>query len=136
MLEKPPIGDPCNGCGLCCQIQVCGMGSFLLGLVDTYGERAPGPCPALVQDRDKLVCGVMRRPKDYVTSDKSVTALREAVSLLIGAGAGCDDDGGDHSAAADRAIAAVAQSYVRRVSIPALHRAAMIVHGSRLRGAS
>lgn len=134
MIEKPPIGAPCNGCGLCCQVHVCGMGSFLLGLVETYGDRAPGPCPALKQQGDKFVCGVVLRPKDYIASDKSVTALRDAVGLLIGTGAGCDDDGGEHSGAADRQIEELAQAHLRRHGIGAFDRAALMVHGPRLRG--
>ncbi|WP_319798269.1 hypothetical protein [Nitrobacter sp.] len=32
MLPKPEIGEPCNRCGLCCQITVCGTGSYAMGL--------------------------------------------------------------------------------------------------------
>lgn len=43
MLPKPAIGAPCNGCGLCCQVRVCSTGSYLLGLVDSLGQRVDRP---------------------------------------------------------------------------------------------
>ena len=92
-LEKPAIGDPCNGCGLCCQMQVCSTGSYVLGLVDNYGDRARGPCPALLPKGDGFTCGLVARPKDYVDSPRGVTVLRNAAMLLIGAGIGCDEAG-------------------------------------------
>lgn len=97
MIEKPPIGDPCNGCGLCCRAQVCGLGSFTLGLVKNYGERADGPCPAIVErDDGSITCGLVNRPKDYSPAARGSTHdLRAAAAMLIGAGIGCDEAGDD-----------------------------------------
>lgn len=89
--SKPEIGAHCNGCGVCCSAQVCIAGSYALHLVKVWGERAPGPCPALERDGDKLVCGVMMRPNDWLTVLRRPTALREAFGLLIGVGVGCDE---------------------------------------------
>jgi len=91
--EKPPIGAPCNGCGVCCRATVCSCGSLLLRLVSTPGERAPGPCPALLPDGDGWGCGLMLRPTDYLKSTRGPTVLRKAVAVLIASGTGCDDAG-------------------------------------------
>lgn len=90
-LSKPGIGAHCNGCGVCCCAQVCIAGSYVLRLVKVWGEHAPGPCPALERDGDKLVCGVMKRPNDWLTVLRGPTALRQAFGLLIGVGVGCDE---------------------------------------------
>ena len=44
-LDKPKVGQPCNGCGLCCQIQVCRNGAYILGLVDELGGNSTRPLP-------------------------------------------------------------------------------------------
>ena len=125
MLEKPPIGDPCNGCGLCCQIQVCSAGSFSMGLVDAYGDRAPGPCPALVSQPDgSFACGMVLRPKEYAPAGKGgAHDLRKAVQVLIGAGAGCDEAGDEPAAKADRKIAEIQQRYLARHGRDGINRA-------------
>lgn len=130
-LDKPPIGAPCNGCGLCCQVRVCGAGSYALGLVARYGERADGPCPALIADGERWSCGLVARPKDYIDSPRGVTVLREAVKILIGAGAGCDEAGDEPDATALPRLRRVAEDYVRRVGVETMRRAAAIIHDRR-----
>jgi hypothetical protein len=94
MLEKPPVGAQCNGCGLCCRAEVCSVGSFTMGLVGNYGERAPGPCPAMVDQPDGSVsCGMVARPREYSPSIGGAHELREAIKIMIGAGSGCDEPG-------------------------------------------
>lgn len=131
MLHKPPIGAPCNGCGLCCQAQVCGTGSFALGLVGKYGERAPGPCPALKNDGDKFVCGLVLRPKDFIESQRGVMPLREAVMLLIGAGAGCDEAGDEPDTTALPKLRKIQDDYLEKHGVAAFQRAAEIVLGGK-----
>ena len=125
-LKKPPIGEPCNACGLCCRIQVCAAGSFTLGLVKTYGERVKGPCPALVTEPDgRQVCGMVLRPKDYAPSGRGgAHDLREAIKLLIGAGAGCDEAGDPPEPDADAKLQALQQRYLDRVGERKLEAAA------------
>lgn len=66
-LDKPPIGAPCNGCGICCKIVVCMNGAFVQGLVNTFGDTVPGPCPALVKRVDgSHSCGIVMNPKKYL----------------------------------------------------------------------
>lgn len=92
MIERPEFGAPCNGCGYCCEHQVCAIGSFTQQLVDSYGERVPGPCPALVTEPDgSKTCGMVTRPRDYSPARAGAHELRAAIRLLIGANIGCDD---------------------------------------------
>jgi hypothetical protein len=116
MLPKSEIGAACNGCGLCCQTVVCSAGSFILGLVADFGDRADGPCPALVPDGPALVCGLMKRPSDYIGAHRGPTVLRGAVAVLIGAGAGCDEIGDEPEATARPKLKEVQAAYLRRYS--------------------
>jgi hypothetical protein len=38
---KPPEGEPCNGCGYCCDQQPCQIAE------EVFGEDVAAPCPAL-----------------------------------------------------------------------------------------
>jgi hypothetical protein len=40
-LPKPRYGAPCNGCGLCCKLEVCGAGEIALAAL---GHPAQAPC--------------------------------------------------------------------------------------------
>jgi hypothetical protein len=116
LLPKPAIGDPCNACGLCCRLQVCSAGSYTLGLVETYGDRAPGPCPALVAQPDgREICGMMLRPKDYAIGRGAAHDLRAAIGIMIGSGAGCDEAGDERDETAQPKIERVTAAYVERV---------------------
>jgi hypothetical protein len=131
-MMKPEIGEPCNGCGLCCRIRVCGTGSFALGLVERYGERVDGPCPALEQQGVSFTCGLVARPKYYMPANpRGVTVLREAVKLMIGAGAGCDEAGDEPDDIATPKIRAVLERYMARVDRRAMQKAAETLFGPR-----
>jgi len=127
MLDKPEIGSPCNGCGVCCVNTVCGSGSYALGLVTTWGEHAKGPCPALVDDGEKFVCGVMLRPNDWLKAARSPTTLRQAFGLLIGVGLGCDDSGDEPDETAQPKIDELTAIYMARHPVEQLRLAADIV---------
>jgi hypothetical protein len=90
MLDKPPIGAPCNGCGLCCVMEVCSSGAVVLGFASQWGERVAGPCPALVEDGEKLVCGILQRPERYVRPGRGPTALRDGERAARCGGAASD----------------------------------------------
>jgi|GEM_PF-1776068 len=129
MLTKPDIGAPCNGCGLCCTAQVCSAGSYALGLVEKWGARAKGPCPALVliEADDRLLCGIMLRPKDWLPHRRGQTLLRKAFGLLIGVGAGCDEAGDEPEAKARPKIEVVQSAYTSARPIADLQAAADII---------
>lgn len=92
-INKPKIGEPCNGCGICCMFQTCRNGAYVLGLVNQFGEYAEGRCPALVQKPDKTyACGIILNPNKYI-KNKQYTAKTKSFHFarLIGAGNGCDE---------------------------------------------
>lgn len=78
---KPSVGEPCNGCGVCCLAEPCPA-----GMVASGSWR--GPCRMLrwdVQDR-RYRCGL-------VDADATSTWARwrsAAARRWIGAGTGCD----------------------------------------------
>lgn len=84
--EKPAYGSPCNGCGQCCQDQLCPLGARVF-------KRWRGPCPALEGKDEAFVCGLVMNPRRYAparTACKGAPCMSNAAALLIGAGCGCD----------------------------------------------
>jgi hypothetical protein len=77
---KPPVGAPCNGCGICCAIAPCPLSRFLLG-------HREGRCPALVWQQDRYVCGLVVAPSGIAR-----WLPRRLVLRWIGADCGCDCD--------------------------------------------
>jgi hypothetical protein len=81
---KPPMGAPCNGCGLCCLVEPCPLGVVL-------SRSRTGPCKALqwVQAERQYRCGALP-----ALSTQSLLGRLKARLVLrwIGAGAGCDCD--------------------------------------------
>jgi hypothetical protein len=68
-------------------------GSYVLKLVPTLGEVAPGPCPAIVTTPDgRVVCGVVLNPNKYIKKSRyPAQVLSRNFASLIGAGMGCDE---------------------------------------------
>jgi hypothetical protein len=84
--KKPPHGDPCTSCGLCCVATLCPLGRKVFG-------HELGPCPALMWDEGKSSCGLVREPMKHarlVTMKAGVPAASAAAAHLVGAGTGCD----------------------------------------------
>lgn len=75
--DKPLPGAPCNGCGVCCQVELCPLGIL------RYFRRA-GPCPALhwVADVKHYRCGLLEKSRNPL--------VRWWVKRFIAAGNGCD----------------------------------------------
>lgn len=85
MLDKPPHGAPCNGCGGCCVAQRCPLGTHVFG--------AGGNCPALEVAFPAFTCGLIQNPAKYavdITARHGSDAASRAAEILIGAGLGCD----------------------------------------------
>jgi hypothetical protein len=85
--RKPPHGDPCNRCGLCCLATLCPLGQRVF-------KQQSGPCPALTFDEAKQAhCGMAEEPQKFAPVTcfaHGLKAAREAALLLIGSGCGCD----------------------------------------------
>jgi hypothetical protein len=87
MIEKPPHGQPCNGCGQCCADQLCPLGEGL------FGEPWDRRCPALEPDGERFGCGLIAHPMAYamrMTLLHGAETMAKAASYLVGAGRGCD----------------------------------------------
>lgn len=76
--EKPSYGFPCNGCGLCCAVELC-TAAALVGEVKT-------PCKYMVYKKERIWCGM-------VLVEKS-NGLPPLVEKALGIGLGCfvEDD--------------------------------------------
>jgi hypothetical protein len=86
---KPELGQPCNGCGVCCAAETCPAARILF-------LQASGPCPAL-QWHDKkarYVCGLV------MAADEQLRWLPRSLrdpagrffARVVAAGRGCDSD--------------------------------------------
>jgi len=99
-LEKPQIYSPCNGCGMCCIVQVCDLGVALGDSVN---------CKALIANPDNTyTCGLVADPysildegslKSWKMIDSfkpgetpGEDALKGMYAEMLGAGRGCDSD--------------------------------------------
>jgi hypothetical protein len=94
---KPPLGAPCNGCGICCLDQPCPIGMVLTG-------RRHGACLALQWDSQQAQyrCGAIAQPARVLTERLPVRLRRLASPLApllaglarrsIALDAGCDCD--------------------------------------------
>lgn len=85
-LPKPKYGQACNGCGLCCQLELCPIGAALF-------NRWEGPCPALQEVDKGYGCGLIIDPAKYAPVPAMVHGkqkLSQAATWLNAAGVGCD----------------------------------------------
>ena len=92
---KPQLGEPCNGCGLCCLVAPCPLGMLL-------SRRRHGACAALRWDGGaaQYRCGALTQPGEVLRAALP-HALRFFAPMLTGllarasrrwiaAGQGCD----------------------------------------------
>lgn len=77
---KPPYKAPCNGCGRCCQEELCHVGET------AFGDDMEAPCPALIHDAGRWWCGFM------LTEKAGGHPPRIAHSLGAGVGCGMEDE--------------------------------------------
>ena len=86
---KPALGEPCNGCGVCCLVAPCPVGVVASG-------RRSGACHALHWDDSQHLyrCGMVEDPLRWLGwagAPKAWSAwLGRRVRRWIAAGAGCD----------------------------------------------
>ncbi len=72
---KPAVGQPCNGCGICCLAEPCPLGMLL-------SRRLRGACVALRWEAGRYVCGAL--------GEKAGGLRGRLVRRWIAAGQGCD----------------------------------------------
>jgi hypothetical protein len=73
--EKPRMGTPCNGCGMCCRMEVCGIG------VMAYGDDVRAPCPGLRWTGQNYRCSIVEM--------EAVLPLEKVFASALGIGKGC-----------------------------------------------
>lgn len=100
LLEKPALGQPCNGCGHCCRSEVCALGI-------RAGVSQQTPCSALVAMDGQYRCGLLVDTAKYLNTDEkqlvdrlttkigyepALNMVRSLWADALGAGRGCDSD--------------------------------------------
>jgi hypothetical protein len=70
---KPAVGQPCNGCGVCCLAEPCPVGIVL-------SRKLKGACTALRWEGARYTCGALQGGR----------LRRWWVARWIAAGQGCD----------------------------------------------
>ena len=82
--RKPNEGDACNGCGLCCALELCALAVEFL-------EAAAAPCPAMEFAEGRFWCGLVRHPNRYLgTPLASNRLIGPMVHEALCIGEGCD----------------------------------------------
>lgn len=94
---KPPLGAPCNGCGVCCLMEPCPLGVLLSG-------RRSGACAAVCwqASSQQYRCGAITSAQEVLRArlpvflHGAVPALARLLARLarrwVAAGVGCDCD--------------------------------------------
>lgn len=89
-LAKPAFGNPCNGCGMCCQKEACYLSR-------TFLKSDVAPCIALESEDGRYWCGLVRNPANYLPvgsepwkADVLRIHLSPTFAAALGLGMGCD----------------------------------------------
>lgn len=86
---KAALGRACNGCGVCCAVEPCPVGVFVL-------LQFKGRCRALrwQAEDSRYVCGMMVQPTDYLRWLPAALGAwaGRMFARRIAAGSGCDAD--------------------------------------------
>ena len=84
---KPPEGQPCNGCGVCCALETCPVARLRF-------LQTKGPCPALewAANDKRYACGLLIRPAHYLKylPNRGEALASRLFARWISAGQGCD----------------------------------------------
>jgi hypothetical protein len=86
---KPALGEPCNGCGVCCNLVTCPVALIVF-------RCRRGPCPALRwgNEETRYHCGLVTAPYTYLRwlPRSWIAPARRLMLRWIASGQGCDAD--------------------------------------------
>jgi hypothetical protein len=86
---KASVGQPCNGCGVCCAAEPCPVSRLLLG-------HRSGACPALEwrEAERRYFCGMVTAPARFLRwlPQRCGAFCGRRFARWIAAGIGCDSD--------------------------------------------
>ena len=74
--SKPKFGQACNGCGLCCAIELCGIAEMAFP-----GAQAPCPALKIAPDGKSTYCQLIAIEKNF--------RLEPMIQNILGVGHGC-----------------------------------------------
>ena len=84
---KPAVGQPCNGCGVCCASEPCPVGMLV-------SRRRHGACAALVwrHEAQRYRCGMIEEPAAHlpVPLRWAAPVAARLARRFVAAGIGCD----------------------------------------------
>lgn len=83
-LDKPSYGSPCNGCGLCCRLEVCQVGRMTMREAGYF--EVSTPCPFIVESDGIARCAVVLSEQD---SFKRGDVTDPVIARALGIGWGC-----------------------------------------------
>jgi hypothetical protein len=85
--RKPPEGEPCNGCGVCCALELCPVAR--LRFMHRFGQ-----CPALTWSPEQVRyhCGLLTNPSRWLPGIPKFAeaSVQRLMARWISAGSGCD----------------------------------------------
>ena len=85
ILQRPRYGEACNGCGLCCSLEPCGIAKARHGDI-------PGPCPELVYDAGRYRCRLVLMETLATEMGLIPGEFQALVTEALGIGKGCDSE--------------------------------------------
>jgi len=93
---KPAVGQPCNGCGICCLAEPCPVSALLL-------SHQKDACPALVWEEQHHLyrCGMLIAPSNFwrwlpaLFNRPFIYLVRRWLALDIGCDADIDIEAGN-----------------------------------------
>lgn len=86
---KPKRGQPCNGCGFCCSVEICGLGEMAY-------PGAVAPCPGLKisPGGTRTYCELVaiEAADQFKRPSKRPTSSKPWMATALGIGRGCCSD--------------------------------------------
>lgn len=82
--QKPKFGTACNGCGICCALELCEAGKIVF-----LGASAPCPALKLTPDGSRTYCELVAFEK---VAMEEIPGMQPLLQLALGIGVGCTMD--------------------------------------------